>query len=131
HTTGPDWGSRAYVAPTLRRPLAEVASRMPSRAIGPQWFSVDRKARTLAFEMPLPSLMRPTGPLRVPVKLSGLSAGEEARVVVAAVDVGILNLTNYKPPAPDDYYLGQRRLTAELRDLYGQLLDGMQGTRGT
>ena len=50
--------------------------------------------------------------------------------MVAAVDVGILNLTNYKPPAPDDYYLGQRRLTAEIRDLYGQLIDGMQGTRG-
>jgi len=47
-----------------------------------------------------------------------------------AVDVGILNLTNYKPPAPDDYYLGQRQLSAEIRDLYGQLIDGMQGTRG-
>src|SRR5262249_16009404 len=45
-------------------------------------------------------------------------------------DVGILNLTNYKPPAPDDYFLGQRRLTAEIRDLYGQLIDGMQGTSG-
>ena len=66
----------------------------------------------------------------MPIKLAGLAAGEEARVVVAAVDVGILNLTNYKPPAPDDYYLGQRRLTAEIRDLYGQLIDGMQGARG-
>jgi uncharacterized protein YfaS (alpha-2-macroglobulin family) len=130
-TVGRDWGTGAYVVATLRRPLDEAASRMPGRAIGLQWFSVDRKARTLAFEMPLPSLMRPNGPLRVPVKLSGLDTGEEARLVVAAVDVGILNLTNYKPPAPDDYYLGQRRLSAELRDLYGQLLDGMQGTRGT
>ncbi|MGB8136199.1 MAG: alpha-2-macroglobulin family protein, partial [Pseudolabrys sp.] len=68
--------------------------------------------------------------LNVPIKLAGLTAGEEARVVVAAVDVGILNLTNYKPPAPDDYYLGQRRLTAEIRDLYGQLIDGMQGVKG-
>jgi uncharacterized protein YfaS (alpha-2-macroglobulin family) len=67
----------------------------------------------------------------VPFTLSGLNAGEEAKIVVAAVDVGILNLTGYKPPAPDDFYLGQRRLTAELRDLYGQLLDGMQGTRGS
>ena len=65
-----------------------------------------------------------------PVKLTGLNPGEDAKVVVAAVDVGILNLTNYKPPAPDDYYLGQRRMTAEVRDLYGQLIDGMQGTRG-
>src|SRR5205823_10679977 len=55
---------------------------------------------------------------------------EDAKVVVAAVDVGILNLTNYKPPAPDDYYLGQRRMTSEIRDLYGQLIDGMQGTPG-
>jgi uncharacterized protein YfaS (alpha-2-macroglobulin family) len=66
----------------------------------------------------------------VPVKLGGLSPGEDAKIVVAAVDVGILNLTNYKPPAPDDYYLGQRRMTSEIRDLYGQLIDGMQGTRG-
>ncbi len=56
--------------------------------------------------------------------------GEDAKIVVAAVDVGILNLTNYKPPAPDDYYLGQRRMTSEIRDIYGQLIDGMQGTRG-
>ena len=130
-TVGRDWGTGAYVVATLRRPLDEAASRMPGRAIGLQWFSVDKKARTFAVEMPLPTLMRPNGPLRVPLKLAGLNTGEEARVVVAAVDVGILNLTNYKPPAPDDYYLGQRRLSAEMRDLYGQLLDGMQGTRGS
>ncbi len=64
------------------------------------------------------------------MKISGLAAGEEARVVVAAVDVGILNLTNYKPPSPDDYYLGQQALSADIRDLYGELIDGMQGTRG-
>src|SRR3970282_37105 len=78
----------------------------------------------------LPALIRPETTLRVPVNLAGLGAGEEARIVVSAVDVGILNLTNYKVPAPDDYYLGQRKLSAEIRDLYGQLIDGMQGTKG-
>jgi uncharacterized protein YfaS (alpha-2-macroglobulin family) len=103
---------------------------MPGRAIGVQWFSIDKVAHTLAVDMKLPATMRLGGTLSVPIKLTGLTAGEEARVVVAAVDVGILNLTNYKPPAPDDYYLGQRRLTAEIRDLYGQLIDGMQGVKG-
>jgi len=126
---GRDWGNGGYVVATLLRPLDAAAQRMPGRAIGVQWFSIDRKAKTLALDMKLPSLVRPNTTLRVPVKIDGL-AGEEARIVVAAVDVGILNLTNYKPPAPDDYYLGQRRLTADIRDLYGQLLDGMQGTRG-
>jgi uncharacterized protein YfaS (alpha-2-macroglobulin family) len=129
-TVGQDWGTGAYVVATLRRPLDAQAQRMPGRAIGVQWFGVDRKARTLALEMPLPNLVRPNSALRVPFRIGGLTAGEEARIVVAAVDVGILNLTNYKPPAPDDHYFGQRRLSAEIRDLYGQLIDGMQGTRG-
>ena len=80
--------------------------------------------------MNLPKTLRPNSKLAVPLHLAGLKAGEEARVVVAAVDVGILNLTNYKPPAPDAYYLGQCRLTPEIRDLYGQLIDGMQGVAG-
>ena len=127
---GSDWGSGAYVVATLRRPLDSKAERMPGRSIGVQWFSIGRKARTLALDMSLPAVLRPNSTLRIPIKVAGLGPGEQARIVVAAVDVGILNLTGYKPPAPDDYFFGQRRLTADIRDLYGQLIDGMHGTRG-
>src|SRR5262249_22321109 len=127
---GNDWGSGGYGVATLRRPLDSRAERMPGRAIGVQWFSINRKARTLALDMSLPALLRPNSALRIPIKVDGLAPGEEARIVVAAVDVGILNLTNYQLPAPDDYYLGQRALSAEFRDLYGQLIDGMAGVRG-
>ena len=126
---GRDWGNGGYAVATLLRPLDAAAQRMPGRAIGVQWFAVDRKAKTLAVNLAAPALVRPNTTMRVPVQIDGL-AGAEARLVVAAVDLGILNLTNYKPPAPDDYYLGQRRLAAEVRDLYGQLIDGMQATRG-
>jgi alpha-2-macroglobulin len=127
---GPDWGTGAYVVATLRRPLDATAKRMPGRAIGLKWFGIDRKNRTLNVSLSPPALVRPSTTLKLPVKIGGLNPGEDAKIVVAAVDVGILNLTNYKPPAPDDYYLGQRRMTSEIRDLYGQLIDGMQGTRG-
>jgi len=129
-SVGKDWGTGAYLVATLRRPLDAPAQRMPGRSIGVQWFSIDRTGRTLALDMKVPATLRPNTTLSVPLRVAGLAAGEEARIVVAAVDVGILNLTNYKPPAPDNYYLGQRRLTAEVRDLYGQLIDGMQGARG-
>src|SRR4029077_16101320 len=129
-TVGKDWGTGAYVLATLRRPLDAAALRMPGRAIGLKWFGIDKKTRTLQVALSPPPLVRPGTALKIPVKLGGLNPGEDARIVVAAVDVGILNLTNYKPPAPDDYYLGQRRLTADIRDLYGQLIDGMQGARG-
>jgi alpha-2-macroglobulin len=129
-SVGRDWGSGAYVIATLRRPLDAQEQRMPGRAIGVQWFAIDRAAKTLAIDMKAPALMRPNSTLRVPISISGLAPGDQARVVIAAVDVGILNLTNYKPPSPADYYLGQRALSAEIRDLYGQLIDGMQGVRG-
>jgi alpha-2-macroglobulin len=125
-----DWGTGAYVVATLRRPLDEQAARMPGRAIGVQWFSIGKDAHLLKVALNPQPLMRPNSQLSIPVEIAGLAPNEDARLVVAAVDVGILNLTNYKPPAPDDYYLGQRRLTAEIRDLYGQLIDGMQGARG-
>ena len=126
---GRDWGSGAYVVATLRRPLDAPAQRMPGRSIGVRWFSIDHAAKTLTLDLNAPPLLRPNSTLRVPIKV-GLPAGAEARVAVAAVDVGILNLTNYKPPSPDDYYLGQRTLSADIRDLYGDLIDGMQGARG-
>jgi uncharacterized protein YfaS (alpha-2-macroglobulin family) len=127
---GKDWGTGAYVVATLRRPLDAAAQRMPGRAIGLKWFGIDKQARTLQVKLSPPDLIRPNSMLKIPVKLDGLNPGEDAKIVIAAVDVGILNLTNYKPPAPDDYYLGQRQLSAEIRDLYGQLIDGMSGTRG-
>jgi alpha-2-macroglobulin len=127
---GSDWGSGAYIVATLRRPLDEPAQRMPGRAIGVQWFSIDRAAKTLTVDLKAPALLRPNSPLRVAVKIDGLKPGDEARIAVAAVDVGILNLTNYRPPSASDYYLGQRALSAQIRDVYGNLIDGMQGTRG-
>ena len=50
--------------------------------------------------------------------------------MVAAVDVGILNLTQYKTPDPAEWYFGQRQLGIELRDLYGRLIDGSLGAMG-
>ncbi|MGK2923905.1 MAG: alpha-2-macroglobulin family protein [Methyloceanibacter sp.] len=129
-TVGEDWGTGAYVLATLRRPLDAAEKRMPGRAIGVQWFSVDRLAHTIGVDLDLPDLVRPETTLRVPVRLANLATGDQARIVVAAVDVGILNLTGYEPPNPDEYYLGQRQLSAQIRDLYGQLIDGMQGARG-
>src|SRR4029077_10283224 len=120
---GTDWGSGAHIVATLRRPLDAPAQRMPGRAIGVQWFSIDKAAKTLTVDLKPPSLLRPDTTLHIPVKVAGLAAGEEARGAVAAVDVGILNLTNYKPPSATDYYFGQRLLSADIRDLYGQLID--------
>jgi uncharacterized protein YfaS (alpha-2-macroglobulin family) len=62
---GSDWGNGAYVVATLVRPLDTAARRMPGRAIGVQWFSIDRKAKTLALDLQAPALVRPNTRRRV------------------------------------------------------------------
>ena len=67
----------------------------------------------------------------MPVKVDGLTAGEEARVTLAAVDLGILNLTRFQAPSPENWFYAQRRMGLEIRDFYGRLIDGMRAERGT
>ena len=122
--TAPMWWRRCAVRST------SAAQRMPGRAIGVQWFSVDRKAQDARARHDAAAADAAEHDAARAGQDRRARAGEEARVVVAAVDVGILNLTNYKPPAPDDYFSASAGSTAEIRDLYGQLIDGMQGTRG-
>jgi len=125
-----DWGAGAYVTATLFRPGEAQESRMPMRAIGVKWLKVDPAARKLAVKLSPPEKTLPRQPLTIPVEVQGAGVGEEAYVTVAAVDVGILNLTRYDVPDPDGWYFGQRRLGLEIRDLYGRLIDGSLGAMG-
>ena len=127
---GGDWGPGAYAVALTHRPLDVGAKRMPGRAVGVAWFAIDRDAHTLDVKLDAPPLARPRQSMTVPVHIAGLAAGEEARVTVSAVDVGILNLTGFKTPDPGDYFFGQRKLPVEIRDLWGMLIDGMQGAAG-
>lgn len=129
-TVSPEWGPGTYATAILYRPMDSAAKRMPGRAVGVKWLPVDYTARQISVSLNAPGQARPGEPLTVPVSLSGLAAGEKAHLVVSAVDLGILNLTSYKTPKPESHFLGQRRLGLEMRDLYGRLIDGMQGVRG-
>ena len=125
-----EWGSGAYLVATAYRPLDQAAKRLPGRALGLAWFGIDRDSRTLGVTLEAPAKVRPRETLTLPIRLAGLTSGEEARVSVALVDVGILNLTRYEAPNPFGYFFGQKALGPEIRDLYGYLIDGMQGTLG-
>ena len=132
---GEDWGAGAYVLATLYGPQKSDASqensRQPARAIGVKWIGVDPEQRALAISLSAPAKTQPHQPLTIPLAVSGLNPGEEAYVTLAAVDIGILNLTNYKSPDPLEVYFGQRKLGLTMRDIYGRLIDGSAGVSGT
>ncbi|WP_062229072.1 alpha-2-macroglobulin family protein [Aureimonas frigidaquae] len=124
------WGSGAYVAAMIYRPMDLEQRRMPGRAIGLSHAAVDPGARDLQVSIEAPEVMTPRQSIEVPVRVAGLAAGTRAYVTLSAVDVGILNITDFAAPAPSHYYFGQRRLGVAIRDLYSRLIDRMQGALG-
>ncbi|MGD9865403.1 MAG: alpha-2-macroglobulin, partial [Pseudodonghicola sp.] len=126
-----DWGTGAYVEATVIRPMDVAAGQNPARAIGLAHAAVDPGDKALTVTIAAPALTRPRGTERVRVDVAGMAAGDAAWLTLAAVDVGILNLTGFESPDPQGYYFGQRRLGVELRDVYGRLIDGLNGAMGT
>lgn len=127
---GENWGAGAYVVATLYRSMDVAAKQMPGRALGVAWLGIDQAPRTLKVKLDAASTVRSGAKLRVPVQVDGLQGAEVARLTVAAVDVGVLNLTRFATPAPTSWFFAQPLLGTEIRDLYGRLIDGMRAERG-
>ncbi|MGV3490930.1 MAG: MG2 domain-containing protein [Devosia sp.] len=129
-TVTDDWGPGAYVTAILYRPANAAEKRMPARALGLAYADVEPGELLLDVAIDAPEQALPREAFSATVQLGNVQPGEKAYVVVAAVDLGILNLTNFQVPDPDGYFFGQRQLGVEFRDLYGQLIDPTQGTAG-
>ncbi|SHI86232.1 alpha-2-macroglobulin family protein [Wenxinia saemankumensis] len=121
------WGAGAYVTASVIRPMDAEAGRNPARALGLVHAGIDPGDRALDVSLEVLGDPAPRTPLEVEIRVPG---GEGAHVTLAAVDVGILNLTGFDAPDPQGWYFGQRRLGVEMRDVYGRLIDGLTGEMG-
>jgi hypothetical protein len=126
-----EWGAGAYVLATAYRPSPAEATHAPSRAIGVAWIPLDPADRSLQVAMDVPAETLPRQTVEIPVTVSGAANAAEAHVTLAAVDEGVLQLTDFATPDPVDYLFGKRRLGLDVRDLYGNLINGKDGRRGT
>jgi len=125
-----DWGAGAYVTASVIRPMNVAAGRNPARSLGLNWAFVDPGKHRLSVEFLTPDEVAPRGPMLAELQVDGVTEGESVYATIAAVDVGILNLTRFKAPDPDGHYFGQRKLGVAMRDVYGRLIDGTQGALG-
>ena len=118
-----EWGPGVYIAATAFRPADNAAARGPGRAIGVAWAGLDPAPRTLNIALNAPTEWTPRQTVELPVTVSGGDSGQPTYLTVAAVDEGILQLTDFASPDPLQYFLGKRRLGMQLLDLYGKLIE--------
>lgn len=125
-----DWGAGVYVTATVIRAQEQAAGRVPVRAVGLAHAKVDPGEKALDVSIAMIGTPQPRTINTARVTVNGASPGDDVWLTLAAVDVGILNLTGFESPDPMDHYFGKRRLGVELRDVYGRLIDTKGGEMG-
>lgn len=115
-----------YITVAAFRPGSQGDKVTPARALGLVHLPLNREDRKPKLALTVPAKTQPSVALPISVKVPAL-AGKPAIVTVSAVDVGILNITNYKTPDPQDFFFGKHRYGADMLDLYGRLIEKMEG----
>ncbi|EPX77708.1 alpha-2-macroglobulin family protein [Litoreibacter arenae] len=123
-----EWGSGAYVAASVLRPMDVASGQNPARALGLSHAAIDPEDAKLEATFVNDTEAAPRGPLTARLKVD--NADGETYAMIAAVDQGILNLTGFTPPDASGYYFGQRKLGVAIRDVYGRLIDATSGAVG-
>lgn len=118
-----------YISALVIRPGERKVNATPKRAVGVLHLPLQRAERKLALALQAPEKMRPKQPLTVRFKATNAdgSVPSQVHVLLAAVDVGILNITDYKTPDPFASLFGRKAYGADQLDIYGQLIEAGQG----
>ncbi|MDP2246166.1 alpha-2-macroglobulin [Pseudomonas sp.] len=125
-----DWARHdLYVSALVIRPGERKSNATPKRAVGLLHLPLQRAPRKLALTLTAAEKLRPNQPLTVKVQARNAdgSIPKQAQVLVAAVDVGILNITDYATPDPFASFFGRKAYGADQLDIYGQLIEAGQG----
>ena len=126
----PEWKRHdLYVSVLMLRPGNEGDRVTPARALGIIHLPLERGDRKLNVALEAPQKAKPETTVKVKVKVPE-AKGQKAFVTLSAVDVGILNITRYPSPDPHDFFFGKLRYGADQRDVYGRLIEKMQGQKG-
>ncbi|WP_095078246.1 alpha-2-macroglobulin [Pseudomonas sp. Irchel s3h17] len=126
----PKWSRHdLYVSALVIRPGERKANVTPKRAVGVLHLPLDRTQRKLGLSLAVPEKMRPKQPLSVKIQAKNAdgSVPKQVHVLLAAVDVGILNITEYPTPDPYSSLFGRKAYGADQLDVYGQLIEAGQG----
>ena len=107
--------------------------RGPGRAIGLSWVGIDHGAAHAGRSRIDAAKPRPCRATASTSPWHGQRDSLPANptwLTLAAVDDGVLQLTDFKAPDPAGHFYGKRRLAFAMRDLYGRLIDAKTARRG-
>jgi len=122
------WGDSVYAMLTLYTPEDKNRNSIQRRAAGMSYIALDRTDQTLGVMFATDEIIEPRQSYEVTVQVANIPKGEQAWVSLAAVDEGILQLTQYQSPNAAEYLYGKKAFSLDVRDDYARLLNPNLGT---
>lgn len=116
--------SAQIAAPDSASKPASSQQGQSLRSIGLVPLTLDRESRRLPLTLSAPDKAVPLTRLEVTATSTPNSQG---RVVLAAVDRGVLNISDYRPLDPFEIFFGRKRFAQDLFDNYGQVIPPQDG----
>ncbi|HIO47068.1 TPA: hypothetical protein EYN23_06905 [Candidatus Poribacteria bacterium] len=123
-----DFRPNVYVSVSLVRSAKSLERHAPARAFGIVPIKIDAHKNRLQVELKTPKLIRPNTELEIDYYVTGESG--KSHLTVAAVDEGILQLTDFKTPDAHQHFFRQRGLGIQSHDSYSAILPEIKITKG-
>ncbi|MDY7218990.1 alpha-2-macroglobulin [Denitrificimonas sp. JX-1] len=119
-----------YINALVVRPGKRQAQVTPKRAVGLLHLPLQRHMRQLDVALNSVEKMRPNQPLTVKVKaklVNGQVPRQPIQVLLSAVDIGVLNITDFAAPDPFSSFFSRKGYQVDQFDVYGQLIESSNG----
>ena len=107
----------------LQAAQQSATSITPKRAFGLIHLPLNREARKLGVEIHSAEKIVPKQKYIAKVEIKNIKKHGKVKLTLAAVDVGVLSITDYKTPDPHEYFFEPRRYQIDSRDMYQKLIE--------
>ena len=116
-----------YVTAMVLTPADQVTEVAPKRALGITHLPIIRPDAIADVELTTEEKVQPNKVVKAHINIKNLSklGDQPLYATVALVDKGVLNITRYKPPQPEQYFYAPRRFESAYFDIYGKIINNL------
>ena len=123
-TAEPGMAPNIYATVSLLQPHAQTINDLPIRMYGTVPIVIEDKNTLLKPVIATANSTRPEQPVQVTVSES---SGKEMTYIIAVVDEGLLDLTNFKTPDPHSAFYAREALGVKSFDLFDDVIGAWGG----
>lgn len=122
-----DWSRHDYYATVTVISKGQKRRVSPKRAFGVVHVPVKRDNTELDITLQVPATTLPNKPVAVTAQINAHKGNFDTYVTFALVDVGILNISKYATPTPQNYFWSPRRYQVDFYDVYDKIIETSKG----